>query len=123
MPITFTEEQRTRATQSQDYWLATVRPTPAGHLVPIWAVLVEDVFYMGTERTSQKVKNINVHSRAALALPDPHHPIIFEGSTRLIDRPFPPEVEAAFQSKYNWDINEESIYIVIALSPDKIISW
>jgi hypothetical protein len=123
MYATLTEEQRTRATESQDYWLATVRPTPAGHVVPIWAVLVRDVFYMGTERTSQKVKNINAHPRAALALPDTHHPIIFEGNMHLMERPFPPEIEEAFQSKYNWDLNEDDIYIVIALTPDKIISW
>lgn len=121
--MTLTEEQRNRATQSQDYWLATVRPTPGGHVVPIWAVLVGDVFYMGTERTSQKVKNIKIHPRVALALPDTHHPIIFEGNTHLVDRPFPPDVEEAFQAKYNWDLNEDNIYILIALTPDKIISW
>ena len=123
MATTLTEEQRTRATESQEYWLATVRPDPAGHVVPIWAVVVGDVFYMGTERTSQKVKNIQAHPRAALALPDTHHPIIFEGETALMERPFPPEIEEAFQSKYNWDINEEGIYIVISLTPDKIIAW
>jgi hypothetical protein len=123
MSITFTEEHRARATDSQEYWLATVRPTPAGHVVPIWAVLVGDVFYMGTERTSQKIKNIQVHSRAALALPDTHHPIIFEGETAILERPFPPDVEEAFVSKYNWDLNEDNIYILISLTPDKLIAW
>lgn len=119
----WSDDYRERAAQSQDFWLATVRPNPAGHVVPIWAVLIEDVFYMGTERKAQKVKNIQAHPRIALALPDTHHPIIFEGSATLLECPVAPEINEAFQSKYNWDVNGDAGYIVIALTPDKIIAW
>ena len=123
MQPVWTDDFRERAAQSQDFWLATARPEPAGHVVPIWAVLVGDVFYMGTEETAQKVKNVRAHPRVALALPDTHHPVIFEGSTTLIERPIPAPINEAFKSKYNWNVNGDGGYIVIALTVDKVIAW
>ena len=118
-----TPEQRDRAERAQDYWIATVRPDPAGHVVPVWAVLLDDVFYIGTESRSQKIRNLRAHPRAALALPDTTHPLIFEGATTLIETPVSHVINDAFLSKYNWDVNGDPGYIVIALTPDKVISW
>ncbi len=122
-PLTLTAAQRTVLNETRDFWLATVRPTPGGHLVPIWAVLVNDVLYIGTERKAQKVKNILAHPRAAFALPDTRQVLIFEGTVTLLDNPVPSAVLQAFQDKYNWNIAAESETSVISLTPDKVISW
>jgi hypothetical protein len=124
MAIEWTDDQRTRATTSEDYWLATVRPDPAAHLVPIWAVLLDDVFYMATQTQAQKVKNLKAHTRAALSTNDSRHPIIVEGVTDFLELPATEKVQEAFQTKYNWNLNGETDpYILIVLTPDKLIAW
>lgn len=122
MSVTLTDEQRRRFREAQDVWLATVKATPAAHLVPIWAVLVSDRLYMATEPDSQKVRNLRAHPRAALSLPDTRDVLIVEGTTRLLavgDEP--PAVRDRFREKYGW--RYPSTVILIELTPDKILSW
>lgn len=124
MAIEWTDDLRTRATASEDYWLATVRPTPAAHLVPIWAIMLDDVFYMATQPHAQKVKNVQAHTRVALSINDSKHPIIVEGVTHFLELPATQNVQDAFQTKYNWNLNGEADpYILIVLTPDKLITW
>ncbi|MBA3530340.1 MAG: pyridoxamine 5'-phosphate oxidase family protein [Ardenticatenales bacterium] len=124
MTFSLTEEQRARLDASEDFWLATVRPSPAAHLIPIWAVLVEDALYMGTETPAQKVRNILAHPRAALSLPDTRQVLILEGSVTVVEGIIPPAVVARFKEKYDWSIDSsEKTFLLLQFTPDKILSW
>ena len=94
--IRLSNEQRTRMRESQDVWLSTVRPNLGAHLVPIWAVLVDDVVYMGTGRNSQKARNIAAHPRA---VPDTRNVLIFEGRIRILSGKPPDGVMERFHAK------------------------
>lgn len=122
--MTLTDEQRARIRATKDFWLATVRPEPGGHLVPIWAVLVDDLFYIGIEPHSQKARNVRAHPRAAIALPDTRDVLIVEGAARLLDGEPPAGVAARFQEKYDWSFDpRDGKWVLLELVPDKIHSW
>lgn len=122
--IRLSNEQRTRMRESQDVWLSTVRPNLGAHLVPIWAVLVDDVVYMGTGRNSQKARNIAAHPRAALALPDTRNVLIFEGRIRILSGKPPDGVMERFNEKYDWKFEPgQDDWILVEFIPQKIITW
>jgi F420H(2)-dependent biliverdin reductase len=119
-----TQEQRERLQESQDYWLATVKPEPAAHMVPIWGVLVEDTIYLGTGPRSQKVRNILAHPRAALALPDTQRVLVLEGTANVLVGAAPPGVLESFEQKYDWKFEpNESDWVLVQFIPDKVLNW
>ena len=55
-----------------------------------------------------------------LALEDGTHPLICEGTARLVAAPWTEEIKAAFNKKYEWDLDTESQYNeVIEVTPEK----
>ncbi|MCB0076115.1 MAG: pyridoxamine 5'-phosphate oxidase family protein [Anaerolineales bacterium] len=122
MSTLFSDDQQQRIWNAQDFWLATVKAEPAAHLVPIWAVLVEDRFYMATETDSQKVENLRAYGQAALSLPDTREVLIVEGAARLIAPGDEPEaVRDRFQEKYDWSYPDT--VVLIELTPEKVLTW
>ncbi len=118
-----TDEQKERIRASEDFWLATVKPEPAAHLIPIWAVLVGDAIYLATGPDSQKVRNLLAHPRAALALPDTRRVLILEGVAERVDST-PPDVLARFQEKYDWTLTEDDDkWVLVRFVPDKLLHW
>jgi general stress protein 26 len=123
MAIILTDEQRARVAEAQDVWLATVRPDAGAHLVPIWAVLVGDEIYIGTERKSQKVRNVEVHPRAAVSLTDTRDVLILEGQASIVAESVPGVMEE-FQRKYDWTFTPgDGSWVLLRVVPDKILSW
>lgn len=120
-----TAEQWQRAREAADFWLATVRPEAGAHLVPIWAVVVEDVFYMATGPRSQKVLNLRAQPRVALSLPDTRQVVIWEGEAKVLDGPLPEAVRAQFREKYDWNLDAESKqeWVLVQVVPDKVLAW
>jgi hypothetical protein len=105
-------------------WLATVRPDGRPHLVPIWFVWFQDEFYILTQATSVKARNLLANPRASLALENGSRPLIAECDARLLDGPYPTRVAAAFKKKYDWDITTDGEYTAMfALTPHKWMAW
>ncbi|MDQ4075702.1 MAG: pyridoxamine 5'-phosphate oxidase family protein [Chloroflexota bacterium] len=123
MALSLSPEQRQRFHAAPDVWLATVKPESSAHLVPIWAVLVEDVVYMATEPHSQKVRNILAHPRAALALPDTREVLVLEGTAKVLEGSGPPGVLERFQEKYDWRFTPGNSWVLVQFTPDKILGW
>lgn len=104
-------------------WFSSVRPDGRAHLAPIWHVWQDNCFYVVTQATSVRARNLLTHPAVSLALPDPMNPIIVEGMAR----PAPerrPAVQPTFQRKYNWDISTDAAYdLVIEIRPRKVMAW
>src|SRR6516165_3924113 len=45
-----------RLTKSRNYYLATSRPDGSPHVMPIWGIWVDSVFYFSTGRESRKAR-------------------------------------------------------------------
>ena len=113
-------EQRLQS--EANIWLATVRSDGRPHLVPIWFVWLKARIYICTEANSVKARNVLTNPNVAMALEDGGQPVVIEGRARTIDRASP-EVVAAFQHKYDWNISTDNQYTqVIEIEPRRIRS-
>ncbi|MDA1062704.1 MAG: pyridoxamine 5'-phosphate oxidase family protein [Chloroflexi bacterium] len=98
-----TDHQRERATSrlraALVYWLATTRPDGRPHAMPVWGVLLGEVFWFGT--MGQKVVNLRHQPYAVVHHESGEDVAIIEG--RVERHPWneaPIEVSAAFRAKY-----------------------
>lgn len=113
-----------RLAQAQNLWVATVRPDGGPHLVPIWFVWHAPALYICTAPDSVKARNLQLNDRVVAALEDGSNPLICEGRAAAVPRPWPDEVRAAFERKYDWSIDTETEYTrLIRLLPTRWLAW
>ena len=85
-------------------WLATNRPDGRPHLTPIWYCWIDDRFWICTNASAVKARNIEHNQHVSVALGSGTAPIVAEGRAVIHRRPYPEAVRAAFVSKFEWDI-------------------
>jgi hypothetical protein len=64
LPWSWAEE---RLVRSHDYWLATVTPSGAPHLMPVWAILHEERLWFSSAKGSRKALNLAGEPRCTLS--------------------------------------------------------
>ena len=106
-------------------WLATVRPDGRPHLTPIWFCWVRDHFWICTNASAVKTRNISANHRVSVSLQSGTAPIVAEGHATIHQRPYPADVSAAFLTKFEWDItsadNDGPYDAVIEIVPERWI--
>ncbi len=60
-----------RLVRSHDYWLATVKPSSAPHLMPVWGVWHEDHLWFSSSKGSRKARNLAAEPRCSISTDDP----------------------------------------------------
>ncbi|MEU7246390.1 pyridoxamine 5'-phosphate oxidase family protein [Streptomyces sparsogenes] len=96
---------RLRLAEEENVWLCTVRPDGSAHVTPVWFVYQSSRWWIGSDHSSVKVRNILKEPRVSLALEDGRFPVVAEGDASLIRGGFPREVVTAFEQKYGWDVS------------------
>ncbi|MFH8347365.1 pyridoxamine 5'-phosphate oxidase family protein [Streptomyces sp. NPDC018045] len=109
---------RDRLADERIAWLCTLRPDGSPHVTPVWFVFVRGTWWIGAERASVKRRNIENDPRVSLALEGGEAPVVAEGRARVWHIPpgtgappaldVPPDVVAAFLTKYDWDVTATS---------------
>ncbi len=118
------EEQIAKLESQQNIWFSSVRPDGRPHLAPVWFVWHEGKIYIGTDPKSVKSANIRSNAQVSLALEDGTHPLICEGTVRVVEKPWPDHLLAAFFKKYEWDLMKESQYNhVLEITPVNWLFW
>ncbi|MEU9795198.1 pyridoxamine 5'-phosphate oxidase family protein [Streptomyces sparsogenes] len=95
---------RLRLAEEKNVWLCTVRPDGSAHVTPVWFVYRSSRWWIGSDHSSIKVRNICKEPRVSLALEDGRFPVVAEGDALIRDG-FPPGVVTAFEQKYGWDVS------------------
>lgn len=123
---------RGRLAAERIVWLCTLRPNGSPHVTPVWFVFVRGTWWIGAERASVKLRNIENDPRVSLALEGGEAPVVAEGRARIRHVPpgaaaspdaepapdavvpsdaavpsgaaVPSDVVAAFLAKYDWDV-------------------
>ena len=90
-----------RLTHSHDYWLATVTPDGAPHLMPVWAVWHGGQLWFSSSNGSRKARNLTAQPRCSLATGDPLEPVVAHGqASRITDPGALADMLAAENAKY-----------------------
>ena len=124
MAAVLSDEMIAKLETQQVLWISSVRADGRPHLAPIWFVWYAGKVYLATEPGSVKARNIRRSPFVSLALEDGVHPVICEGTARLIEKPWDEGMVAAFFKKYEWNLNTEQQYHqVIEVTPEKWLAW
>ena len=84
LPWSWAEQRLTRA---HDFWLATVTPDGAPHLMPVWAVWHTGQLWFSSSNGSRKARNLSAQPRCSLSTDDPLEPVVVQGRAQRVTDP------------------------------------
>jgi len=93
-----------RLATERNIWLATVRPDGRPHVAPVWFVFVRNRVWVGNGAGSVRMRNLTSNPAVTLCLEEGDTPIVAEGTATIHPTERPPDVVAAFQGKFGWDV-------------------
>lgn len=115
--------------QARNYWISSTRPDGRPHAAPVWGVWLDETFYFGTGKRSQKARNISENCWLVVHLESGDDVVILEGyAERVTHATFFVPVNQAYGDKYNFrplegvdgDMPEDPYY---ALKPRVAFAW
>jgi len=116
---------------ARTYWLGTSNLDGSPHATPVWGIVLDDRFYIYSERTTLKSRNLAQDCRAVIHLESGEEVVIVHGT---FDDLGPlgelPEVIEALSSKYDavedaqyLPSHDESFDVLYLLRPEKALLW
>ncbi|GAA4208159.1 pyridoxamine 5'-phosphate oxidase family protein [Streptosporangium oxazolinicum] len=90
---------------SATYWLATVRPDGAPHVMPVLAVWVEDRPYVSMGPDTRKARNLDRDARCVVTVEHEPLDLVVEGTAvRTRDEDTLRRVARAYDETYGWRV-------------------
>jgi nitroimidazol reductase NimA-like FMN-containing flavoprotein (pyridoxamine 5'-phosphate oxidase superfamily) len=116
-----------RLAGSHDYWLATVTPHGAPHLMPVWAVWPAGRLWFSSANGSRKARNLSAESRCTVSTDNPLEPVVVYGrAQRVTGRAELAAMLAAENAKYGtaygMDMVDPASNSVFALLPEWVFA-
>lgn len=95
-----------RLSRSHNYWLTTVCPDGAPHVMPVWGVWLDGAWYFSTSATSRKSRNLEQNANCVVCNDNIEEAVIMEGSAqRLKDDEIPKQAFVDYKAKYGWELD------------------
>jgi general stress protein 26 len=122
LPWAWAEE---RLARSPSYWLATVTESGHPHVMPVWAVLLDDRLWFSSSKRSRKARNLLAHPQCSLSTDDPAEPVIAEGPVELVtdqaslERLLAAE-NAKYATSYGMDMVDPDHNCCFAMTPKRV---
>src|SRR5215472_241257 len=99
-----------RLARSHEYWLATVMPSGAPHLMPVWGVWDNNRLWFSSASGSRKARNLAAEPRCTMSTDDPFEPVVVQGQAERVTVQTQLErVLAAENAKYGTDYGLEMV--------------
>ena len=95
--IPWAEAER-RLADAHDYWLATVTPQGAPHVMPVWGVWRVGRLWFSSGLRSRKARNLAADPRCTVTTDDARDPVVVEG---VADRMAAPDAISDFVTAVN----------------------
>ncbi len=72
---------RKKFSEARNYMLGTTSPNGAPHMMPVWGIVMNDVFYLSTGKNSRKARNFQSNPKCVVGVEsqDKEEAIIMEG--------------------------------------------
>jgi nitroimidazol reductase NimA-like FMN-containing flavoprotein (pyridoxamine 5'-phosphate oxidase superfamily) len=95
-----------RLSGSHNYWLTTVHPDGAPHVMPVWGVWLEGAWYFSTGATSRKSRNLERNARCVVCNENAEEGVIVEGTAKRLEHSdIPAEAFVDYKAKYGWELD------------------
>jgi hypothetical protein len=120
-----------RLTVPRIYWLGCTTPAGAPHASPVWGAVVDQRFYVYTDRSTVKARSVTRDPRVLIHLEDGGNVLIVHGTLADLGRPTDePVVIDAFDRKYDqgWERpflphNDPAFDVLYLLEPERAVTW
>jgi len=128
--LTWTEVAR-RMADAKNYWIHTTGASGAPNATPVWGVIVDGSFYLYSERSTVKSRNLERDPRVVIHLESGSDVVIVHG--RLVDQGRPADhrvVVEAFDHKYDSPAekpflpsSDPAFDVLYCLQPRRALMW
>jgi PPOX class probable F420-dependent enzyme len=109
---------RERLESSRRYWVATVRPDGAPHLMAVWGVWLDGALYFSTGPATRKARNLRADPRCTISIEDAGEAVVVEGVAEPADTPeVIAMVRPAYLRKYGSGWPEDGSGPLLAVRP------
>ena len=106
--------------KAHTYWIATTREDSRPHVMPVWGIWLDDVFYFSSGRNSRKVRNLTNNPHVVICAGDDDAGIVVEGrAEEVVEDALKKTVITAYKEKYESDL-EEMAEPVFAIHPEVV---
>ena len=114
-----------RMSKSFNYWVATTRPDGRPHVMPVWGVWMNRIFYFGTDPQTRKARNLKLNPQMVVHLESGDEAVILEGRMEEIrESSLLKQIDEAFFAKYEMHTGHGSEDApMYALRPSKAFAW
>jgi len=116
-----------RLARSHDYWLATVTPQGAPHLMPVWAVWHDDRLWFSSANGSRKARNLGADARCTVSTDNTQEPVVGHGRAERVTGPealaaMLAAENAKYQTSYGAEMVDPALNSVYALRLDWVFA-
>lgn len=116
-----------RLASSHDFWLATVTPDGAPHLMPVWAIWRDGGLWFSCSNGSRKTRNLTAEPRCTLSTGDPLRPVVVQGRARRVTDPgaLAAMLEAEnskYATNYSMEMVDPALNSVFAVRPEWVFA-
>jgi hypothetical protein len=104
-----------RLNDAHNYFVATARSDGRPHVVPVWGVWLDDIFYFSTGTTSRKARNLSTNAHCVVTPERADESVIVEGfAEEETDEAALARFKEVYHEKYDWEIDTSAggIYAV-----------
>ena len=117
LPWSWAEE---RLEKTQNFFISTVTPDHAPHVMVIWGMWFEGKFFFSTGANSRKAKNLAANPRCVITTGNSDEAVILEGRVSPVnDRALRSRYTEAVTKKYKFDLGPYSEEPIYALEPQR----
>lgn len=119
-------EVRERLSTSRNYWVATTRPDGRPHVMPVWGLWSNGMFYFSTDRNSRKARNLAANSAVVLHLESGDEVTIVEGVAREVTDPSVlRSINTACREKYGMGMSGPpgAVVVICSIQPRTVFAW
>jgi hypothetical protein len=111
--------------KSKNYWVGTTRADRRPHVMPVWGLWLDGVFYFSSDGSSRKAQNIAATPYAVVHLESGDDAVIIEGSARrLTNDALFKKVDVAYKKKYGMGLSGIPGDVgVFAIQPKVAFAW
>jgi nitroimidazol reductase NimA-like FMN-containing flavoprotein (pyridoxamine 5'-phosphate oxidase superfamily) len=116
-----------RLVRSHDFWLATVTPEGAPHLMPVWAVWQQGRLWFSSANGSRKARNLRSEPRCTVSTDNPLEPVVVQGrAVRVTDQDALAAMleaeNAKYGTSYGMDMVDPAANSVFSLRPEWVFA-
>lgn len=103
LPWKWAEE---RLKKSHNYWISTTRPDGRPHVMLVWGLWLNDLFYFSTGRTSRKGRNLEKNPNCVVCTEVAEEAVIVEGAVEEVaDSDVIGKFVEDYDRKYHWKVD------------------